>query len=202
MRIRSVSLSALAAALCLAGPARAVTIDFDTLPNFTVLSSQYPEVTFSSEPGFVPIAFGLATLLGTSPPQVLAVITADLSTPALAREVVLDFTAPVSGLTFNVAGVHNTGTIAQMDLFQNGAYSTTVNMIGASNMFTPLFVDLAAFDNLTRLRFYNITDTLGIAYDDFSFRVAPAAAVPEPGTLALLAAGFPLGAAVLRRRRA
>jgi hypothetical protein len=69
-------------------------------------------------------------------------------------------------------------------------------------MFTPLFVDLSAFNNLTRLRVYNITDTLGIGYDDFSFTVTPAAAVPEPGTAALLAAVLPLGAAILRRRRA
>jgi hypothetical protein len=199
--LRCVSALAAAAALLLVpGTARAqVVINFDELAPGTAVTSLYPEVTFTSEPGFTVRTLGAA--FNTSPPTGILPF-GNLGGGGADRELILDFANPVRALSFYASAVESSGTAAQVDVFVNGVISATENITGLGQFLTPVLVDLSAYSDVTRVRVYNITDPNGINYDDFSFTVAPAqAVVPEPGTLALLLAGtLTTGAGFLRRR--
>ena len=88
--------------------------------------------------------------------------------------------------------------MAQVNVFENNVFNSTVNVTGAGGPFTPLSVDLSAFTDVSRIEIVNVTDSGGIGYDDFRFSAAPGQA-PEPSAFALAFAG--IGAMVFRARR-
>jgi len=90
------------------------------------------------------------------------------------------------------------GVVALVDVFQNNVFSSTVNVIGHG---VPLSsVDLSAFSNVTRIRIHDITDTVGIGWDDFTFNGTGPAPVPEPATMMLFGTGL-AGVVVKLRKR-
>lgn len=189
---------AAAAALLAAGSAGAATvIGFEEFGNVglsgPVVDTQYPGVTFSSTPGennLVSSQSGIG--FGTN------FLCTGTSFIDCVHETLLDFSAPVSGLSFYAVGSNDSGDTAKVDVFVNGAFAAT-QLIHTNGIFNvPDLVDLTAFNNVTRIRIYDITDGGGLGWDNFSF----SAAVPEPSSYLLMLAGVSLLASGLRRRRA
>ena len=85
----------------------------------------------------------------------------------------VDFTDPVNDLTFLVVGDNIVGTVAKVDVFENEAFSATVDIIGDGDGLTPIPVDLGAFNDVTSIEISNVADAIG--YDDFTFLIAAAA---------------------------
>lgn len=176
-------------------PAFAALITFEGLANGTVITNQFPGVTFSANAGFENevstqpgIGFG-ANFLCTAP------IGGSIN---CTQETVLDFAAPVNSLQFWQVGDDASGVVARVDVFENFAFSSTVNILGFNDFNTPNLVDLTTFTDVTRIRIHSITDPGGLGWDNFEFdETAP---VSEPATLALLAFGL-VGARLERRRR-
>ena len=180
-----------------AGPVAAVVINFDNLADGVVVSSQYPEATFSSTAGFVNLT--AAQSLGSSLPNFICTGPAGGGTIDCTHETIVTFTSPVSGLTFLEIGDNNEGVNALVDVFVNGVLAATVGAVGDADGFVPNLVDLSAFSNVTSIRIHSITDVAGLGWDDFTFTVG-ASQVPEPGTVLLLgAAGIALAVAGWRR---
>jgi len=112
-------------------------------------------------------------------------------------ETILNFTNPVHGLSFLAVGSDNAGVQAQVDVFVNGAFAATNNITVNGLFHTPNLVDLSAFNNVTSIRIYNITDGGGLGWDDFTY----ISAVPEPETYAMLLAGLGLLGFAARRKK-
>ena len=134
---------------------RADDINFDNLPVSTVVSSQYPQAVFSSDPGEVLLT--VAQNLGSSLPNFICTAPA-AGVIDCTHSVIVKFTSPVNNLTFLGTGVNDTGKVAEVDVFQNGVLSSTVDMMGISTI-APVLVDLSAFTNVTSIDIHDITDT-------------------------------------------
>ena len=101
----------------------------------------------------------------------------------------MTFTSPVSDLTFQGLGINDFGTVAQVDVYVDGAFAQTVDVIGAQEFLNPVLVDLTAFSNITEIDIHNITDGGGIAWDTFTFTTS-GTTVPEPASLGMALAGL------------
>lgn len=187
-------LAILAAIAVVPAPTFAALITFEGLADGTVITNQFPGVTFSASAGYQNlvstqpgIGFG-ANFICTAP------IGGSIN---CTQETILDFAAPVSGLRFWQVGDNASGVVAQVDVFENSVFSSTVDILGFNDFNTPNLVDLTSFTDVTRIRIHGITDPGGLGWDNFEFG---GAAVPEPATLTLLAIGL-VGARLERRRR-
>ena len=183
---------AIAAALALATPAGAVTINFDNLSTPAAVTNQYAEATFSAASGSV-IVLGSAATFNTSVPNFIC-------SSACVTDFFINFTAPVNNLTFLSLGDDAAGTTGLIDVFGSSGLLATVNLVTDGSPFVPDLIDLSGFANVTAITIRNITDPGGLGFDDFTFNVGATTSTPEPASSALLAGG--LLALGLRRRRA
>lgn len=176
--------------------AQATVIGFEEFGNVgvtgTVVTNQYPEVTFSSSGGNVNIVssqpnigFGLNFLCTAS------------GSINCTGETVLDFTSKVSNLSLWAVGSNDAGVTAKVDVFTNGAYTATQDITTNGIFNTPNFVDLTAYHNVTSIRLYGITDGGGLGWDNFEFT----SAVPEADSYAMLLAGLGVVGLMARRRK-
>jgi len=199
------------AAACLVlmqGQSRAdrTTINFDTLAPFTVVANQYDDAQhgfamFSSVAGYQVETAPYASSYGTSGPNFIGTASTAGGFD-YAHDVILGFARAVSGLSFNATGIDSKSgaTVAEVEVFQGGVLTQTVAIVSRGDSFTPVFVDLGAYANVTKIDITGVNDPGGIAYDDFSF-VAPASSAPEPSSLVLTGLGLAAGL-VARRWRA
>ena len=65
---------------------------------------------------------------------------------------------------------------------------------------TPLLLNLSAYDDITRIRLYAISDGGGIGWDTFTFDPEANHQVPEPVSTLLLLSTAMVGLAAARRR--
>jgi hypothetical protein len=179
--------------------AQAALIDFEDLAPGTQVTNQYAEATFS---GPAPnVVFSQGRPLGQF-----------ICGTGCITDTYIDFTNPVSNLTFWAIQIDATGKVAEFRVFVDNALAATIDLngpgtnIGGTGPGGPEdeFIDLSAFSGVTRLEIVNILNDPsaenGIGWDQFSFDVGDTT-VPEPGSLALLALGL-TGLGVGRRRRA
>lgn len=167
--MRQTSTILLFAALAATGKvarAQSVHIDFDNLANCEVITTQYPEATFSTEPGFENVA--TAQNYGSSLPNFLCTSGPSCALTCV-NEVYLAFTSPVSNLTFLAIGDNDIGVTAKVDVFVNGAFAATVDVVTDGDLNHPDLVNLSAFSNVTRIEIHDITDLGGLGWDDFIF---------------------------------
>lgn len=183
---------AIAAALAMAAPAGAVTINFDNLVASTVVTNQYADATFSAASGPL-VVLGSAASFGTSVPNFIC-------SAACATDFSVAFTAPVNNLTFLALGDGAAGTTGLIDVFDSNGLIATVNLVTDGVSTVPDLMNLSAFSNVTAITIRSITDPAGLGFDDFNFNVGATTSTPEPASAALLVGG--LLALGLRRRRA
>lgn len=177
--------------------AQAALIDFENLAAGAQVTNQYAEATFS---GPAPnVVFSQGRPLGNF-----------ICGTGCVTDTYVDFTNPVSNLTFWAIQMDATGKVAEFRVFVNNALAATIDLFGPGTNIGGTgpggardeFVDLSAFSGVTRLEIVNILNDSnrenGIGWDQFSFDVGDT--VPEPGSLALLGLGL-AGLGVGRRRR-
>lgn len=177
--------------LGLVSAAGAEVIDFD---GFTgEVTNQFASATFSSDAGFSNFATGFPT--AHSGANILC--TGVQGAIDCLQPTYVDFTNPVNDLSFWAIEANAVGVTAQFNVYENGAFSATVDLVSSGGFGNNEFVDLSAFSNVTRLEIVNIFNDFstenGIGWDTFSFTV-----VPAPGSAVLMAMGL-LSAG--RRRR-
>ncbi len=188
-----VCVSAAALATSVAAPSASaglsVLIDFEAFPSGTIITNQFPEVTFSANAGAENAVSGpglTGQFICSNPVGELTCL----------EDTYLDFTNPVNDLTFQAVALNSQGVLAaQVNVFVSGAFDSTVDIVGDGDAFP--IIDLSGFSNVTRIEIVNILDDPsaenGIGWDNFSFTV-----VPAPGSAALLGVA---GIAAVRRRR-
>lgn len=153
-----------------AAPAAASTVvlDFDSLPAATIVTTQYPGVTFSSSPGFVNTTTAQAATLGTSPPNFICTGSSATNINCV-QPTYIDFASRVQQLHFVGTGINSTGPVATVNIFVDFVMAASVSVIGAGNPNVAVPVDLTAYTNVTRIEITNINDPGGIGWDDFTF---------------------------------
>jgi hypothetical protein len=140
-------------------------INFADLANGTVVTDQYPSATFSSTSGNVnyvsdqPV-YNTPSFICTGPAGGSIDCTADT---------VVDFTSPVSDLTFDGVGINDTGQVAEVEVFDASGLIATIPIIGDAGGYTAQLVDLSAYNNVTSIDLTDITDSGGIGWTNFSF---------------------------------
>ena len=169
-----------------------IIINFDALSNGEVITNQYAGsgVTFSSTVGFVNYVTAQSDYNGTKPNFLCTgAVGGGISCTA---ETIVEFSAPVSGLTFQALGINSVSSdVAQIGVFQNGSLTATVVVPGANEGLDPYLVNLSAYADITEIRIYGITDGGGIGWDTFTFEQGQGTSVPDPGsTLLLLGMGL------------
>jgi len=179
--------------------AQAALIDFESLAAGTQVTNQYAEATFSGTAANV--VFSQGRPLGQF-----------ICGTGCITDTFVEFTNPVSNLTFWAIQVDATGKVAEFRVFVNNALAATIDFFGPGTNIGGTgaggardeFVDLSLFSGITRLEIVNIlndpTRENGIGWDQFSFDVG-GTTVPEPGSLALLGLGL-AGLGLSRRRKA
>jgi len=194
-----ISAVAAASALALAAPASATVINFDDLGNGAIVAGHYAEATFSSAGGSA-VTTAQSVNYGTSAPNFICSGNSRGSITCT-DAIYVDFTNPVSGLSFLAVGDDASGHQGDVKVFGGASLLGTVGMFTDGILHgAPLFVDLSAFSGITRIEIYT-TDPAGLGYDDFTFNVG-GGSVPEPGVWALMICGFGFAGSALRRRRA
>jgi hypothetical protein len=180
-------------------PANATLITFEDLSNGDVVTNQYAGVVFST-------VAGQQNVITTQPGVGLGddfLCTAGTGGGLnCANETTLTFTSLVNNLSFYQVGDNAFGVVALVDIFTNGVFNTTVDILGFNDPFVSNLVDLTAFVNVSSIRIHSITDPAGLGWDNFSFDTARTPEVPLPAALPLLASGLgALGFAGWRRKR-
>ena len=159
-----------------AAPAGATVINFDGLAEGVAVTNQFPEAVFSSDPGFENRTAADFDL-GTSPPNYLC--TGIVGGPlTCTNRTIIDFTTPVSNLTFFAAGDNDAGPTAKVDVYQNGVLTATVDVVTDGVFESPDAVVLTGYASITRIVLHSITDGGGLGWDDFSFSEEPVAVEP------------------------
>jgi hypothetical protein len=144
-------------------------IDFADLADGTVVTNQYPGVTFSSAAGNVNYVsdqseYNTPSFICTGPAGGSIDCTADT---------IVDFTSPVSGLTLDAVGIQDTGQVAEVEVYGAGGLLGTVSIIGDAGGYTAQLVDLSAYSDVTSIDITGITDPAGIGWTNFSFTTGP-----------------------------
>ncbi len=192
-----------AALAAVGASAGASLITFDTLAAGTTLTTQYPDLVFSSDAGQ---EVGLYSGSAISSPN-FACTRSVGSEINCVRSVFIDFAAPASGLSIWAFEPNEFGIVATFFLYNGATLLGTQDLIGLAaspGTFTggSKFVDLSSFSNVTRMEIRGpggsaFTDDSyggnGIGWDNLSYTI------PAPGVAGLLTLA---GTAALRRRRA
>ena len=179
-----------------ASPAAAVTINFDSLPNGAVVTNQFAPAVFSSIAGSQILT--TAQNLGSSPPNFICSGVGNAIN--CADPVFVAFTSAITNLRFFAVGDNNVGINGLAKAFAGATLLGSVNIVGDGIGTTPYLVDLSAFTGITRIEITN-TDLAGLGYDDFTFDVGVAAAVPEPSTWTMMTLALGAAGVALRHRR-
>jgi uncharacterized repeat protein (TIGR01451 family) len=166
-----------------------VFINFDDLPGNAEMSHRYPNVIFSS-PGLSVFTFNHPG--GDSPRSAPNTITRGTFFPTFTvnhfADLTADFTKPVDELIFYVTSCDDIFQIASLEfqyLDNNGVLRTGNDAIGGGgSTHPPIKIDFKTpgIKRVTRIKVYNITDTNGLTFDDFSF-VIPETIPTAPGNL-------------------
>jgi hypothetical protein len=143
------------------GSGATVMINFDDLDPYTVVSSQYPEATFIPD-GTEIWAYPDAGTYGSSPPNWIRPM---MDCYPCTEDLVVDFTSPVSNLSFVAVPTDNDYGGATIDVYEDGVLSATVNV--DVDIYDGTLVDLSAYSNVTRIHIRGVFNRL--VYDNFSF---------------------------------
>lgn len=146
-----------------------VMLRFDELPNNTVVADQYYNsygVRFYSGSFFNPVHTyqQCGPCSTTSPPNFISTI------PDYSGQVTVEFTQPVSNLTFYAIGVDAFfNAFAIVDVYRNGSPYATYQLYG--NGTRTVGFTLGSLTNISKIIIRGITDPLGVGFDDFTFTI-------------------------------
>lgn len=147
-----------------------VRITFDELPNNILVADQYYNlhgVRFYSSNYFYPVHTqqNCGFCSTTSFPNFISTL------PDVSGQMTMEFTEPASNLSFYIIGLDTlSGPFGRVDVYRNGAYSTTYILNGVFN--TTAGFSLGSTTNITKIIIYGLTDPAGIGIDDVAFTLA------------------------------
>ena len=154
-----------------------------------------PYATFSTNDNAGLYYFSGGAAVGTSEPNNITAAVDPNAFPYSA-DLFVDFTVPVSNLSFTVASDNDAGEIAQVAVNYAHGRVAQIPVIGNADVADSILMDLTDFSDVTRIEVLNVTDTFGLSYDDFSFTPT---SVPEPSSFLL--ATVPSLILLVRRQR-
>jgi PKD repeat protein len=156
-----------------------VRLTFDELPDNTVVADQYNApfgVRFSSGNFFLPVhtqQFCGFFCSATSLPNFITTKPDDFG------QVTVEFAQRASNLSFFIVGVDTLfGTFGRVDIYRNGAFSSTMMINGAFNK--TVGVTFGSTTDITKIIIYGLTDPAGVGFDDFTFTIPADIKITNP----------------------
>lgn len=161
-----------------------VFINFDDVPANVDVGHRYNNVVFSS-PGLTAFTYFHPT--GATPRSFPNILSRGIFSFAgidwrHKAELFVDFPKPVDDLVFYVTSCDDLFfPIALLDYTENGVLKHS-NISGCVPGHLPIVVDFkaAGIRKVSRVRIFNITDTLGVGLDDISYTVPTPTPTPTP----------------------
>jgi len=153
-----------------------VTIDFDTLDAGDVVSDDYDEVLFVPSAGSEVQVAGNAATFGSSAPHFACTAPAGGDIDCI-RDFAVEFTDPVASLSLLAVGIETTGTAFSIRVRTLDGGSDVMDIMGAGSSFDPVLVELTSHGAVTSIEVFDIVDSYGVGFDDFTFQ-APRATAP------------------------
>ncbi|MBI5394938.1 MAG: VPLPA-CTERM sorting domain-containing protein [Verrucomicrobia bacterium] len=171
---------------------------FDEFLNGSVYFDQYPEFSITTDtPGATVSVLSAGSFAVSAPNIVGGYIPGAPPAGGTIGNLLVEF-HDATPLYFKWLGDETGGDVGDVWVYESGVHTATLDLISDANHFNVKTLDLTAYANVTRIDIKNITDLAGLAFDNFA--VNTVAAVPEPASLTLLAAGC-AALGMMRRRR-
>jgi uncharacterized repeat protein (TIGR01451 family) len=167
-----------------------VYINFDDVPSGTLITNQYSPAVFSTDWPLYTFANSQHYYYSSAPNHLDRGPTSNAGSGF--APVYVDFTKPVNDLRFYLLAADDFRSgIAQLHIFRYGTLVSTRSLDGRGVWYTPILIDIGGtvssggmgYDNVTRIEIVNMTDTRGLAVDDFSFTVPAPTPIPTPTPL-------------------
>jgi hypothetical protein len=177
--------SALLVGLSVAGEAHATTIDFEGLPDSTILTTQYPGLTFSNT---IILTSGISLNEFEFPPNSGVNVASDNNGP-----ITIDFSTPItdfSGYFTYVEPLTLDGFDASDTEVATAAsvFASNDALFGDPGSSPNEFIDLSFAGGMSSVTITGDPNGGSFTMDDISYTAA-GTAVPEPGALFLLITG-------------
>jgi hypothetical protein len=149
-----------------AGTWTPVTIDFDDLVDGDIVTTQYPEATFSTPSFDGNVVIENAGFCGTSEPN----YSCTGSLTDCQADKTIRFTSPVRKLSFLAGCVDLDPGAGSVTVTYGGGLTASVDISAGASIDTPVRVDLSAFADVTQITIID-TDDRGFAVDDVKFEI-------------------------------
>jgi hypothetical protein len=196
--VNSFILPSVLVGLCISGAARATTIDFEGLPDSTILTTQYPGLTFSNT---IILTSGISLNEFEFPPHSGTNVASDNNGP-----ITIDFSAPITSFSGYFTYVEPL-TLDGFDASDTevataaSAFSSNDALFGDPGSSPNEFIDLSFAGGMSSVTITG--DPLGGSFtmDDITY-TSGTSAVPEPNSVSFyLSEAFFIVALWTKRRR-
>lgn len=161
--------------------------DFDELPPFYNLDTVYNDVVFFSTAPFTNFWNANSGNAGMSQPYSANAWDRQYQRYNYYAPLTIQFAGPVDNLSFRILGLDSAAVgYAQVQITQqNGVITNSYLSSYGYNVPVDYYIGLAncgnsPCDRITKIVIYNITDNLGISYDNFSYTPSPVTPTPTP----------------------
>jgi len=146
-----------------------VLIDFDELSGNIDVSTQYPDVTFSTGEDTRLYAWDYASYARSEP---FTAYTARSGGGAgVGSDLTFTFTEPVRALEFYTLGDQTNGSFAWVDVVMEGGATDSVQLVGDGGASSAELCDLTAWEHIVSITIRDMTDPNTVNLDDISFEV-------------------------------
>lgn len=147
---------------------KSVSLNFDDIADGPI-GTRYSDVAkFVASAGDDVFAYDVPVGCGQSMPNILV----SGAGPGVGDgDLRIEFVRRVRKLRFHALGVNDTGTVAELRFYRDGALVESTPLTGKGTYFIPVPLDFTSVGEIDTFEVTNVTDAYGLMWDDFEFEM-------------------------------